>query len=114
MTWTALADVVGLVCLLCGSLLCLVSAIGLLRLPGLLLRMQTAAKPQVLGLFLVLIGVGLRLRVGLDIGMLVLVGLFQMLTIPVSAHLVSRAQYRIGDVPPEGRVLPAEQRADHS
>ena len=34
------------------------------------------------------------LRSGLDVGMLVLIAIFQMLTIPVSAHLVARARYR--------------------
>lgn len=114
MSWTAIADAAGLLCLLCGALLCLFSAIGLLRLDNLLLRMQAGAKPQVLGLFLVLVGVGLRVRSGLDIGMLVLVGLFQMVTIPVSAHLVSRAQYGIGKVPPLSPVDPPERRGSTS
>lgn len=98
MNWSEIADVVGLVLLLMGALLCLAASIGLLRFPHLLARMHAATKPQVLGVLLVLIGLGLRLRSGLDVGMLVLVGLFQMLTMPVAGHMVARAGYRTGQV----------------
>lgn len=94
MSWEAIADGVGLACILLGSVMCLTSSIGLVRLPDLYSRMHAGAKPQALGVLLVLLGMGLRLRSGLDIGMLVLVGIFQLMTIPVSAHLVSRARYR--------------------
>ena len=99
MTWASVADAVGLVCLLCGALLCLAAAIGLLRLPDVYSRMHAATKPQTLGVLLVLLGMGLRLRSGLDVGMLVLVGVFQMLTIPVSAHLLARSRYRLEGSP---------------
>ncbi|MDE9364262.1 monovalent cation/H(+) antiporter subunit G [Luteipulveratus sp. YIM 133132] len=100
MSWTDVADGVGLVCLLAGALLCLSASIGLLRFPDLLTRMHAGTKPQVLGVLLVLIGVGLRLRSGLDVGMLVLIGAFQLLTIPVSGHMIGRAAYRTGAVEP--------------
>jgi multicomponent Na+:H+ antiporter subunit G len=60
--------------------------------------MHAATKPQVLGLLLVLLGVGLRLRSSIDIGTLVVVAVFQMLTTPVAAHMVARAAYRTGNV----------------
>lgn len=96
MTLIDVMDTLGLLCLVAGALLCLAAAAGLLRFPDLLTRMHAAAKPQVLGVLLVLAGVGLRTRSGLDIGMLVLIGLFQMLTVPVGAHMVGRAAYRVG------------------
>ncbi len=102
MNWTGIADVAGLVCLLAGALLCLTASIGLLRLSDLFLRMHAATKPQVLGVLLVLLGIGLRLRDGFDVGTLLLVGVFQLLTIPVSAQMLARAQHRIGASPPEG------------
>ncbi|KNX38032.1 monovalent cation/H(+) antiporter subunit G [Luteipulveratus halotolerans] len=98
MSWTQVADVVGLACLTAGAVLCLCAAIGLLRFPDLLTRMHAATKPQVLGVLLVLIGVGLRIRSGLDVGMLVLIGAFQLLTVPVAGHMVGRAAYRTGGV----------------
>lgn len=100
MDWIVVADVAGLVCLLLGALLCLAAAIGLLRFPDLLSRMHAGTKPQVLGVLFVLLGVGLRTRSGLDIGMLVLIGVFQLLTIPAGAHMVGRAGFRTGQVAP--------------
>lgn len=91
-------DVVGLIVILLGALLALAAAIGLLRFPDLLTRMHAGTKPQVLGVLLVVLGVGLRTRSGGDVGMLVVVAVFQLLTIPAGAHLVSRAALRTGRV----------------
>ncbi|MGI5351808.1 monovalent cation/H(+) antiporter subunit G [Streptomyces sp. CA-250714] len=96
MSWIAVADVAGAVCMLTGALLCLLAGIGLLRLPDVLARMHAATKPQSLGLLLVLIGAGLWLRSPIDLCTLLLVGLFQLLTSPVAAHMVGRAAYRTG------------------
>lgn len=100
MTWTGAADVLGLVLVALGALLCLAAAVGLLRFPDLLTRMHAGTKPQILGVLLVLCGVGLRVRDGSDIGMLVLIGVFQLLTVPVGAHLVGRGGFRTGQVAP--------------
>lgn len=97
MTLATLADGVGLALLGLGALLCLTSVIGLLRLRDLYSRMHAAAKPQALGLLLVLTGVGLRLRTPQIVGTLVLVAVFQLVTIPVATHLVARARHRLGD-----------------
>lgn len=100
MNVTEVLDVAGLVCLLLGALLCVAAAIGLLRFPDLLTRMHAGTKPQVLGVLLVILGVGLRNRSGLDVGMLVLIGVFQLLTIPAGAHMVGRAGFRTGQIAP--------------
>ncbi|MEU0297450.1 monovalent cation/H(+) antiporter subunit G, partial [Streptomyces microflavus] len=47
---------------------------------------------------LVLAGVALRLRSGMDLATLSLIGFFQMLTGPVASHLVARSAYRTGQV----------------
>lgn len=101
---SAVLDFVSGLFLLAGSLLCLFAAIGLVRFPDLLSRMHAATKPQVLGLVLVMVGVGLGLRSGLDVGMLVLVAVFQLLTTPVASHMMSRAALRTGQ---------ADRAADH-
>lgn len=98
MTWTQLADYVAAACMLLGALLALIAAIGVLRLPDLLSRMHAATKPQVLGLILILIGLGFRLRDPGAIGVLVLIGLFQLLTSPVANHMVGRTSIRAGQV----------------
>jgi multicomponent Na+:H+ antiporter subunit G len=97
---TEIADLLGLLCILLGAMLCVAAAVGLVRFGDLLTRLHAGSKPQILGVLLVLLGVGLRTRSGLDVGMLLLIGAFQMLTIPVAAHMVGRAGFRTGQVAP--------------
>jgi multicomponent Na+:H+ antiporter subunit G len=97
-TGETVADVLAGTCLISGALLSLAAGVGLLRFPDLLSRMHSATKPQVLGLLLILAGAALRLQNTIDITTLVLVGLFQLATAPVSAHMVGRAVYRTGRV----------------
>jgi len=52
----------------------------------------------VLGLLLVLLGVGLRLREPAVIGVLLLVALSQLVTSPIATHMVGRASFRAGQV----------------
>lgn len=92
--WATIADWTGLVLLLLGALLCLASAIGINRLDALYARMHAASKPQVLGVLLVLAGLALRLRTPLDMGMLFLVGIFQLFTVPASSQMLARAHFR--------------------
>ena len=94
--WVTLADVAGMACLAAGACLSLAAAIGLLRFPDLLSRMHAGAKPQVLGLFLVLVGVGLRLRSPGATAILLLVAVFQMFTVPVGTYMAARAAHRSG------------------
>jgi multicomponent Na+:H+ antiporter subunit G len=93
MNLDAILDIVAAVFLVSGALLSLAAGVALVRFPDLLTRMHAAAKPQVLGLLLVLVGCALRLRTGVDITTLVLVGVFQLATAPVAAHMVGRAAY---------------------
>ncbi|MFE0875619.1 monovalent cation/H(+) antiporter subunit G [Streptomyces smyrnaeus] len=104
MSWGEVADAGGALCMLAGALLCLLAGIGLLRLPDVLSRMHAATKPQSFGLLLVLIGAGLWLRSPIDLCTLLLVGLFQLLTSPVAAHMVGRAAYRTGRLDRGGLV----------
>jgi multicomponent Na+:H+ antiporter subunit G len=98
MSWADVADVAAAVCLLLGALLSLIAAIGILRFPDVLTRMHSATKPQVLGLLLVLLGLGLRLRDPGGVGLLALVALFQLATTPIASHMVGRASFRAGQV----------------
>jgi multicomponent Na+:H+ antiporter subunit G len=88
------ADVVAVVCLLAGAFLCLTAGIGLVRFPDVLSRMHAGTKPQVLGVLLVMVGGAIRLHGLAATWMLLLVGVFQLLTAPVSAHMISRVAYR--------------------
>jgi len=77
-----------------GAVMSLGAAVGLLRFPDLMSRMHAATKPQVLGLFLLLASVGLQLRTWWVWPVLFVAWIFQVLTVPVSAHMVGRAGYR--------------------
>lgn len=77
-----------------GSLMALTAAVGIVRFPDTLLRMHAATKPQVIGLNLVLAGTCLRVHDDPNVWMLILVGLFTLLTAPVIAHLIGRTAYR--------------------
>ncbi|MFG3437495.1 monovalent cation/H(+) antiporter subunit G [Nonomuraea sp. NPDC047897] len=98
-------DIAAAACLITGALLSLAAGLALTHFPDLLSRMHAATKPQVLGLLLVLVGCGLRLRTGVDITTLLLIGAFQLATAPVAAHMVGRAAHRDGQLRPDLLVV---------
>jgi multicomponent Na+:H+ antiporter subunit G len=88
------SDVIAGILVLSGSLLALTAAIGVVRFPDTLSRMHAATKPQSLGLLLVLAGAGIRLRGHSDVGMVILAGVFTLITAPVVANRVGQMAYR--------------------
>ncbi|WP_035750248.1 monovalent cation/H(+) antiporter subunit G [Arthrobacter sp. 35W] len=94
MSGDAILDGLTMACLLVGALMSLAAAIGLLRFPDLMSRMHAATKPQVLGLLLMLAAVALQMRSWALLPVLLGAWIFQLLTVPVSAHMVGRAGYR--------------------
>lgn len=87
-------DVIAALCLLVGCLMSLAAAVGLVRFPDLLSRMHAGTKPQVFGLLLLLTAVAIEGWEPRRIPVLILAWLFQLFTVPVSAHMVGRAAYR--------------------
>lgn len=72
------------------------AAVGLIRLPDLFSRLHAATKATSLGMIGMLTAVVL-LTPAVDTGIKALVALlFQVLTAPVSAHVIGRAAYRVG------------------
>lgn len=89
-----LLDVVAAVFLLAGCAFAFFAGLGLVRFPDVLSRLQAGTKPQVTAVVLVMVAAAIRLE-GLPVlSMLVIAGLLQMLTAPVSAHLLGRVAYR--------------------
>jgi len=79
--------------ILTGSLLILISAIGILKMPDLFTRMSATTKASTLGVSLTLIGVSLT---WLDISTFtksITIIIFLFLTAPVAAHAICRAGY---------------------
>ncbi|OZE91435.1 Na+/H+ antiporter subunit G [Rhodococcus sp. 15-2388-1-1a] len=91
---STVAQVIASVFIMLGALLAFTAAVGIVRFPDTLSRMHAATKPQVVGLIMVLIGAVISLRGNVDIWMLVLVGIFTLVTAPVIAHTVGRVAYR--------------------
>lgn len=96
----SILDTVAGVLLVVGALLTLAAAIGLWRLPDPISRLHAATKPQILGLILVVIAIAISARSASVLLLLIPVVVFQLLTAPISAHMVGRAGYRNGDIDP--------------
>jgi multicomponent Na+:H+ antiporter subunit G len=97
MTLYEILDLLAAVCVVLGAFLSLLAGVGLLRFPDALSRLHAATKPQILGLLFVLTGIALEAHSWSTLLALAPVLLFQMLTAPVSAHMVGRAGYRTGN-----------------
>lgn len=94
-------DVLAAICLLLGAILSVAAGVGLIRFPDALSRMHAATKPQMAGLIFVLLAIGISDRSWITVLMLAPVLIFQMLTAPISAHMIGRAAYRAGNVNPD-------------
>jgi len=97
MTFDDALDLAAAICLLLGAFLSLAAGIGLLRFPDALSRLHAATKPQVLGLLFIVAAIALGSRSMAALLALLPVLLFQVLTAPISAHMVGRAGYRTGN-----------------
>lgn len=76
-----------------GAVLILISAVGLLRMPDLYMRMSATTKAATLGVGLVLLGTAIHfMEVGV-ISRAVIIITFLTLTAPVAAHMIGRAAY---------------------
>ncbi len=103
-------DLVALILVLIGALLCLTAAIGLLRFHDVPTRLHAATKPQVLGLILICIAIALATRSWHVVAFLAAVVIIQFATAPLSAHMVGRQAYRNGTI--DERSLIADELAD--
>jgi multicomponent Na+:H+ antiporter subunit G len=94
-------DLTAGVLLVLGGFLSLAAGVGLERFPDALSRLHAATKPQILGLIFVVVAIALAARSWSALLVLLPVLLFQMLTAPISAHMVGRAGYRASNFRPE-------------
>jgi multicomponent Na+:H+ antiporter subunit G len=82
--------------LVLGGVFMLLAAVGLLRLPDMLLRLSATSKASTLGAALCLLGAGVHFG-GLDVlARLAVTVAFLFLTAPVAAHMIGRAGYQRG------------------
>jgi multicomponent Na+:H+ antiporter subunit G len=82
--------------LIVGAGFLLLAAVGVVRMPDLFNRMQTASKAGTLGISCVLLAVALRMEdAGVALRCLLTI-VFFFLTAPVAAHIIGRAAYFVG------------------
>ncbi|PRY69021.1 multisubunit sodium/proton antiporter MrpG subunit [Glaciihabitans tibetensis] len=84
--------------LLLGAFLSLAAGVGLVRFHDVPSRLHAATKPQILGLLFVLTAIALEAQSWSTLLAVAPVLVFQMLTAPISAHMVARAGYRTGNL----------------
>lgn len=83
--------------LLLGALFVLVAAVGLLRLPDLLMRMHAATKAGTLGAGLCLIAVAVAMPDPSVVARALATLIFLLMTAPIAAHVIAHAAYHAGE-----------------
>ena len=86
-----LRDVLSAVLMLSGSLLAVVSSIGIHRLGSTRARMHATTKPATLGVLLCAIGAVLQFADVSDIAKVLVVVISQLVGAPIGAHMLGRA-----------------------
>jgi multicomponent Na+:H+ antiporter subunit G len=90
---TAAEIAVGVLILL-SAVLSMAAGIGVVRFPDVLTRLHAATKPQIAGLAFVLIAIVLQVPTWGVLTTIVLIMTFQLLTQPMTAHMLGRSAYR--------------------
>lgn len=86
-------DILSSIFIIIGSVMILISSIGLIRMPDLYLRMSATTKAATLGVGFILIGTAIHFwEVGI-VSRLVIIIVFLLLTAPIAAHMIGRAAY---------------------
>lgn len=85
-------EAIGAFLIFTGSLFYVLSSLGLIRMPDVYNRMQTATKSATLASLGVMIGVGIYSPCCFPKALVI--ALFLLLTNPISAHVLIRAAYR--------------------
>lgn len=96
MNVSGIAEFIAALLILVGSMMAVVSAIGIIRFPDVYTRSHAATKSSTLAVLLTLSGAFLLFWINQSfISVRLLLGIaFVFLTAPVSGHMISRAAYR--------------------
>lgn len=89
-------EIVTAVLVLAGALFAFFAALGVLRLPDVLIRMHASTKAGTLGCGLILAAVAVHFGETGIVARAVAAIVFLLLTAPVGAHMIGRAAYRTG------------------
>lgn len=83
-------------CLVVGASFCMLSGLGMARMPDLFCRMQASAKAGTLGVPLLVIAAILHFSTSQALIRGSLVIAFVFLTAPIAGHVIARASHRVG------------------
>lgn len=119
--WSLVADIVSLVFILPGAFMVLSAAVGAVRFNSTLARVHAITKPQTTGLVLMITGAIIRVtgseHFGThekgDIGMMILLVIFALMTSPVTAQRLGRIARREGLYGGEGQLTVNERPATY-
>jgi len=87
-------EIAGAAFVLLGAAFLFLGALGILRMPDLFNRMQAGTKATTMGNLLTMIGLGIIEPAWFS--KLLLIGLFVLVTNPISSHALARAAHRVG------------------
>ena len=93
-----MTDVVTAVLWLGGAAFALLAAVGVLRMPDVFTRMQASTKASTLGLGCLLLGTAIQMGDLASFIRTASIGVFVLMTTPVSGLVIARAAY-LADVP---------------
>lgn len=96
--------------ILLSAFLSMAAGIGILRFPDVLSRLHASTKPQILGVAAICVAIWLLNPSWGVASTLILVLAFQMMTQPMTAHMIGRAAYRTEHV--RSDLLIADEIAD--
>ena len=102
-------DILSWASIIAGGFLCIVGAIGLLRLPDVFCRMHGASIIDTMGLALILLGLALQTGFNLGLAKLGMIFLFVFFTSPTGTHALARAALYAG-LDPERSSLPKPRK----
>lgn len=109
-----MTDLLGSALVVLGTLLIVLAAFGLLRMPDIYLRLSATSKSSSLGIACVLAGVALLMQdTGVTLRALIIVA-FVVLTVPVASHILGRAAYRAGTKLWAGSVVDEMGESQHA
>lgn len=98
-------DIITNVLLLTGASFVLLAAIGIIRLPDILMRMHSTSKAATLGAALMLAAVAVNFGTVEVTTRVIAAIVFLFITAPVGAHMLARATYFLGVPLWDGMVL---------
>ena len=101
---------IGAAITLLGAVLILLSAVGVVRFPDVLARMQSLTKASTLGVVLVAVGSVFVLPTANDITSAIAAAVLQLMTLPIGASLIARATYQARGI--EHRVDTIDELAE--